>query len=100
MNMTMMKSNKQFNRVADIIDSLTINPNPDSVSVLEEIGTNSSIDEVREMFNTLVEKFPDKQVICLPKYYKLRELTEKKDLEFILNIYKESVKILEGLINE
>ena len=49
MNMTMMKSNKQFNRVADIIDSLTINPNPDSVGVLEEIGTNSSIDEVREM---------------------------------------------------
>ena len=48
MNMT-MKTSKQFNRVADIIDSLTINPNPDSVAVLEEIGTNSSIDEVREM---------------------------------------------------
>jgi len=49
MNMTIMKTNKQINRVADIIDSLTINPNPDSVAVLEEIGTNSSIDEVREM---------------------------------------------------
>ena len=48
MNMT-MKTNKQFNRVSDIIDSLTINPNPDSVAVLEEIGTNSTIDEVREM---------------------------------------------------
>lgn len=46
---TMMKSTKNFNRVSDIIDSLTINPNPDSVAVLEEIGTNSSIDEVREM---------------------------------------------------
>ena len=46
---TIMKSTKNFNRVSDIIDSLTINPNPDSVAVLEEIGTNSSIDEVREM---------------------------------------------------
>ena len=49
MNTMTMKTKKQFNRVADIIDSLTINPNPDSVAVLEEIGTNSSIDEVREM---------------------------------------------------
>ena len=46
---SMLKSNKHFNKVTDIIDSLTINPNPDSVAVLEEIGTNSSIDEVREM---------------------------------------------------
>ena len=43
-----MKNNKNFNRVSDIIESLTINPNPESVAVLEEIGTNSSIDEVRE----------------------------------------------------
>jgi hypothetical protein len=43
------KNNKNFDRVTNIIESLTINPNPDSVSVLEEIGTNSSIDDVREM---------------------------------------------------
>lgn len=48
MNST-LKSNKNFMKVSDIIDSLTINPSPESVSVLEEIGTNSSIDEVREM---------------------------------------------------
>ena len=41
------KYNKNFSRVSDIIESLTINPNPDSIQVLEEIGTNSSIDEVR-----------------------------------------------------
>lgn len=46
---TMIKSTKNYTRVCDIIDSLTINPNPDAVAVLEEIGTNSSIDEVREM---------------------------------------------------
>lgn len=46
---TTIKNTKSFNRVSDIIDSLTINPNPDSIAVLEEIGTNSSIDDVREM---------------------------------------------------
>lgn len=46
---TTIKTNKNFNKISDIIESLTINPNPDSVAVLEEIGTNSSVDEVREM---------------------------------------------------
>lgn len=49
MNTIINKTTKTYNRVSDIIDSLTINPNPDAVGVLEEIGTNSSIDEVREM---------------------------------------------------
>ena len=49
MNTTIDKTTKTYTRVCDIIDSLTINPNPDAVTVLEEIGTNSSIDEVREM---------------------------------------------------
>ena len=46
---TTIKETRNFTKVSDIIDSLTINPNPDAVDVLEEIGTNSSIDEVREM---------------------------------------------------
>lgn len=49
MNITINKTTKTYNRVSDIIDSLTINPNPEAVAVLEEIGTNFSIDEVREM---------------------------------------------------
>lgn len=51
-----MKNNKNFNKVSNIIESLTINPNPDSVAVLEEIGTNSSIDEVREMTSRALVK--------------------------------------------
>lgn len=47
--MERFKGNKNFGKVNDIIESLTVNPNPDSVAVLEEIGTNSSIDEVREL---------------------------------------------------
>lgn len=57
MNTIINKTTKTYNRVSDIIDSLTINPNPDAVAVLEEIGTNSSIDEVREMTaNALVKR--------------------------------------------
>ena len=51
-----MKNNKNFNRVSDIIESLTINPNPESVAVLEEIGTTSSIDEVRELTSRALVK--------------------------------------------
>ena len=50
------KNNKNFDKVSNIIESLTINPNPDSVGVLEEIGTNSSIDEVREMTSRALVK--------------------------------------------
>ena len=49
MDKTMIKNNKNFNKISDIIESLAINTNPESVGVLEEIGTNSSIDEVREL---------------------------------------------------
>lgn len=51
-----MTNNKNFNKVSNIIESLTINPNPDSVAVLEEIGTNSSIDEVRELTSRALVK--------------------------------------------
>lgn len=51
-----IKNNKNFNKVSDIIESLTINPNPESVAVLEEIGTNSSIDEVRELTSRALVK--------------------------------------------
>ena len=56
MNKDMFKNNKNFSKVSNIIESLTINPRPDSVAVLEEIGTNSSIDEVREMTSRALVK--------------------------------------------
>ena len=56
MERSSFKNNKNFNRVSDIIESLTINPNPDSVAVLEEIGTNSSIDDVRELTSRALVK--------------------------------------------
>lgn len=55
-NKNNIKNNKNFNKVSNIIESLAINPNPDSVAVLEEIGTNSSIDEVRELTSRALVK--------------------------------------------
>lgn len=51
-----IKNNKNFVKVSNIIESLTVNPSSDSVAVLEEIGTNSSIDEVREMTSRALVK--------------------------------------------
>ncbi len=51
-----MKNNKNFSKVSNIIESLTVNPNPESVSVLAEIGTNSSIDDVRELTSRALVK--------------------------------------------
>lgn len=51
-----MKNNKHFTKVSNIIESLTINPNHDSIAVLEEIGTNSSIDDVRELTSRALVK--------------------------------------------
>ena len=56
MDKTSIKNNKNYTKVSEIIDSLTINPNPDSVGVLEEIGTNSAIDELREMTSRALVK--------------------------------------------
>ena len=51
-----IKNNKHFIKVSNIIESLTINPSSDSIAVLEEIGTNSSIDEVRELTSRALVK--------------------------------------------
>ena len=42
--------------VKNIIDALAIHQDPDSIRVLNEVGTNSSIDEVREMTSRALVK--------------------------------------------
>ena len=43
--------------VKNIIDGLAMHQNPESVAVLEDIGTNSKVDEIRDMTaKTLVQK--------------------------------------------
>jgi len=44
-----MTENKMTKKISNIINALSIHEDPESVKVLEEIGTNSSVDTVREM---------------------------------------------------
>lgn len=52
-----MVDKKIIKNVKNIIDGLALHQNPESVSVLEDIGTNSKVDEIREMTaRALVQK--------------------------------------------
>ena len=44
-----MVDKKVIKNVRNIIDGLAMHQNPESVNVLEDIGTNSKVDEIREM---------------------------------------------------
>ena len=59
------KNNKDFDKVSMIIEALGRNADTDSVSILEEIGTNSSIDEVREMTSRALVKRNDNESLSV-----------------------------------
>ncbi len=40
---------KTAKNVTNIIEGLGMNPNPETISILEEVGTNSKVDAIREM---------------------------------------------------
>lgn len=42
-------SDKSFKRIGNIIEGLSMHEDPESVALLEEVGTNSSVDTIREM---------------------------------------------------
>ena len=42
--------------VAEIIDALSIHTDPESINVLNEVGTNSSVDTVRELTSRALVK--------------------------------------------
>lgn len=101
------KTNKNYNRVSDIIDSLTINPNPDSINVLEEIGTNSSIDEVREMTaRALVKRNDPKslEVVISRKGKGINDMSTAVAMSTINSLLsledkQEAMKVLENTIS-
>ena len=52
-----MVDKKVVKNVKNIIDGLAMHQNPESVAILEDIGTNSPVDEIREMTaKALVQK--------------------------------------------
>ncbi len=44
-----MTDKKIVKNVSNIIEGLGLNPNSESISILEDIGTNSKVDAIREM---------------------------------------------------
>lgn len=44
-----MVDKKTVKNVTNIIDGLGRNPNPESIAILEDVGTNSKVDDIREM---------------------------------------------------
>lgn len=101
------KNNKNFDKVSNIIESLTINPNPDSVAVLEEIGTNSSIDEVREMTSRALVKRnePDSLSVVIGNRGKgindMSTVVAMSTINELLSLEnkEEAMKVLENTIN-
>ncbi len=44
-----MTDKKIVKDVTNIIEGLGVNPNPETISILEDVGTNSKVDAIREM---------------------------------------------------
>lgn len=47
--MTVVIDKKTVKNVTNIIEGLGINPNPETIAILEDVGTNSKVDAIREM---------------------------------------------------
>ena len=56
-------------------------------------------ESLQNCYDYLSEIFKDKTIIALPRLIKLT-CGNKKDLEILLNEYKQEIKVLEGVINE
>ena len=93
--------------VRKIIDALSIHQDPDSIRVLNEIGTNSSIDEVREMTSrALVKKnvHDSLEVVITNQGKGINDLSTVVAMSTInellaLDNKDEAIKILEDTVN-
>ena len=107
MDKNSMRNNKNFSRVSNIIESLASNPNPDSVAVLEEIGTNSSIDDVREMTSKALvrrNEFDSLSVVIANRGKGINDMSTVVAMSTInellsLENKEEAMKILENTIS-
>ena len=45
-----------MNKISKIIDALSIHTDPESINILNEVGTNSSVDRVRELTSKALVK--------------------------------------------
>ena len=94
--------------VTNIIEGLGINENPETISILEDVGTNSKIDAIREMTaRALVKKNMHDylKVVITNKGKGINDMSTVVAMSTInellsLNDKSEAMKILEDTVNE
>lgn len=94
--------------VTNIIEGLGINENPETISILEDVGTNSKIDAIREMTaRALVKKnmHDSLKVVITNKGKGINDMSTVVAMSTInellsLNDKSEAMNILEDTVNE
>lgn len=94
--------------VTNIIEGLGINENPETISILEDVGTNSKIDAIREMTaRALVKKnmHDSLKVVITNKGKGINDMSTVVAMSTInellsLNDKSEAMKVLEDTVNE
>ena len=100
--------NKNFKKINTIIDALALKTDGESVKILDEVGTNSSVDEIREMTaRALVRKNnPDAlSIVIVNKGKGINDLSTVVAMSAINELLSlpdktEAIKILEETIEQ
>ncbi len=98
---------KIVKNVSNIIEGLGMNSNPETIAILEDVGTNSKIDEIREMTSrALVKKneHDSLKVVISNKGKGINDMSTVVAMSTInellsLNDKTEAIKILEDTVN-
>ena len=102
-----MTDKKIVKNVTNIIEGLGMNENPESISILEDVGTNSKVDAIREMTSrALVKKnvHDSLKIVITNKGKGINDMSTVVAMSTInellsLNDKSEALKILEDTVN-
>ncbi len=102
-----MVDKKIVKNVTNIIEGLGMNENPETISILEDVGTNSKIDAIREMTSrALVKKnvHDSLKIVITNKGKGINDMSTVVAMSTInellsLNDKTEAIKILEDTVN-
>ena len=103
-----MTDKKIVKDVTNIIEGLGLNPNPETISILEDVGTNSKVDAIREMTaRALVKKnmHDSLKVVITNKGKGINDMSTVVAMSTInellsLNDKSEAMKILEDTVDK
>lgn len=98
---------KTVKNVSNIIEGLGMNSNPETISILEDVGTNSKIDEIREMTSRALVKKNESdslKVVIAKKGKGINDMSTVVAMSTInellsLNDKTQAIKILEETVN-